>query len=171
MATAWLTRRRAGLGLLTLGLGYCFLSAKGALPPTAHAAFQRVLFIDLARLRLYCSANGKYYPIAAGAKEKDGSSHTPKGRFTVIEKGKDPLYYDVNGRLVAGPYKTDKNNVYGTRFIRLDKVINGRNIGIHGTNEPELVGSYASHACVRLSNADVEAIFDLIEVGDRVEIF
>jgi lipoprotein-anchoring transpeptidase ErfK/SrfK len=171
MATVWLTRRRAGFCLLALGLGCCMLTVSGTLPRPAHAAFQRVLFIDLTRLRLYCSANGKYYPIAAGAKEQDGSSHTPKGRFTVIEKGKDPLYYDVNGRLVAGPYKTDKNNVYGTRFIRLDKVINGRNIGIHGTNEPDLIGSYSSHACVRLSNADVEAIFDLIEVGDRVEIF
>lgn len=142
-----------------------------ALTPPARAAFQRVLFVDLARLRLYCSVNGKYYPIAAGAKEKDGNSHTPKGRFTIIDKGKDPLYYDVNGRFVAGPYKTDKSNVYGTRFIRLDTVKNGRNIGIHGTNEPGSLGNYSSHACVRMSNADVEEIFDLMEIGDRVEIF
>ena len=170
MATAWLTRKRAGFCLFAMGLCY-LLTGRVSQTPLAHAEFQRVLFIDLVRLRLFCSANGKYYPIAAGAKEKDGNSHTPKGRFTIIEKGKDPLYYDVNGKFVAGPYKTDKNNVYGTRFIRLDKVISGRNIGIHGTNEPDLIGSFSSHACVRLSNADVEAIFDLVEVGDRVEIF
>ncbi len=170
MATAWLTRKRAGFCLFAMSLCY-LLTGRVSPTPLAHAGFQRVLFIDLTRLRLFCSANGKYYPIAAGAKEKDGNSHTPKGRFTIIEKGKDPLYYDVNGKFVAGPYKTDKNNVYGTRFIRLDKVISGRNIGIHGTNEPELIGSFSSHACVRLSNADVEAIFDLVEVGDRVEIF
>ena len=170
MATAWLPRKRAGFCLFALGL-CCLLTGRASLTPRARAEFRRVLFIDLTQLRLFCSANGKYYPIAAGAKEKDGNSHTPKGRFTIIEKGKDPLYYDVNGKFVAGPYKTDKNNVYGTRFIRLDKVVSGRNIGIHGTNEPELIGSFSSHACVRLSNADVEAIFDLIEVGDRVEIF
>jgi lipoprotein-anchoring transpeptidase ErfK/SrfK len=170
MTAAWLTRRRAGFCLFALGLCY-LLTGRVSLTPLSHAGFQRVLFIDLTRLRLFCSANGKYYPIAAGAKEKDGNSHTPKGRFTIIDKGKDPLYYDVNGKFVAGPYKTDKNNVYGTRFIRLDKVISGRNIGIHGTNEPDLIGSFSSHACVRLSNADVEAIFDLVEVGDRVEIF
>jgi lipoprotein-anchoring transpeptidase ErfK/SrfK len=171
MNAPWRTCKRAGFYLLAVALCLCFLRENRALPAPAHAGFQRVLFVDLTRLRIYCSANGKYYPIAAGNKEKDGNSHTPKGRFTIIEKGKDPLYYDVNGKLVAGPYRTDKNNVYGTRFIRLDKVISGRNLGIHGTNEPELIGTYSSHACVRMNNADVEELFDLIDVGDRVEIF
>ncbi|HNN94257.1 MAG TPA: L,D-transpeptidase [Pseudomonadota bacterium] len=53
----------------------------------------------------------------------------------------------------------------------MDKVINGRNLGIHGTNEPGLIGTYSSHACIRMKNEDVEAIFDLIDVGTRVEIF
>jgi lipoprotein-anchoring transpeptidase ErfK/SrfK len=150
----------------------CGVPSTGELgPPAAQAEFQKVLFVDLTRMRIFCTANGKYYPIAAGAKEKDGKSHTPKGRFTIIEKGKDPVYIDEKGRFVAGPYKNDKNNVYGTRFIRLDKVINGRNLGIHGTNEPDLIGTYSSHACIRMKNEDIEAIFDLMDVGNRVEIF
>lgn len=166
-----LTRKRLGFGLLAAVVGLCWLALKLTRPPLARAEFKRVLFVDLTRLRIYCSVNGKYYPIAAGEKEADGNSHTPKGRFTIIDKSKDPPYFDIHGKLVAGPYKSDKNNVYGTRFIRLDKVINGRNIGIHGTNEPTLIGAYSSHACIRMTNADVEAIFDLMSIGDRVEIY
>ena len=28
-------------------------------------------------------------------------------------------------------------------------------IGIHGTNEPELIGTDVSHGCVRMRNADI----------------
>lgn len=171
MQRAWLNPQRPGSYRFVAGLCCYLLTAALALTALADATFKKTLFVDLGRLRIFCSANGKYYPIAAGSKEKSGDSHTPKGRYTIIEKGRDPLYYDVHGKLVAGPYKTDKNNVYGTRFIRLDKVISGRNLGIHGTNESDSIGKYASHACVRLSNADVEEIFDQVDVGDRVEIF
>ncbi len=168
MMRALLHRRAVITTVLGVGL---LLTSRLASLPVAHAEFQKVVFVDLTRLRLFFTADGKYYPIAAGERGEDGRSHTPKGKFKVIEKGKDPLYIDAQGKFVAGPYKTDKNNVYGTRFIRLDKVINGRNLGIHGTNEPGLIGTYSSHACIRMKNEDVEAIFDLIEVGTRVEIF
>jgi hypothetical protein len=42
--------------------------------------------------------------------------------------------------------------------------------GIHGTNEPNSIGKAASHGCIRMAKADVEEIFDLVEVGDTVEL-
>ena len=35
-------------------------------------------------------------------------------------------------------------------------------VGIHGTNKPELIGQRVSHGCVRLRNSDIE---DLVEIG------
>lgn len=34
-------------------------------------------------------------------------------------------------------------------------------VGIHGTNQPQLIGQAVSHGCVRLTNADVKALVDL----------
>ncbi len=42
--------------------------------------------------------------------------------------------------------------------------------GIHGTNQPSSIGQATSNGCVRMSNADVEQLFDLVSVGTRVTI-
>jgi lipoprotein-anchoring transpeptidase ErfK/SrfK len=34
-------------------------------------------------------------------------------------------------------------------------------VGIHGTNQPDLIGQAVSHGCVRLSNGDVQELVDL----------
>ena len=43
-------------------------------------------------------------------------------------------------------------------------------VGIHGTNEPELIGTYVSKGCVRLNNADIRELYGMIPIGARVEI-
>lgn len=45
-----------------------------------------------------------------------------------------------------------------------------RYIYIHGTNEEHLLGTPSSHGCIRMSNKDVIELFDLVSVGDIVEI-
>jgi hypothetical protein len=45
-----------------------------------------------------------------------------------------------------------------------------RYIYIHGTNEEGLIGTPASHGCVRMRNQDVVTLFDLLPVGAEVEI-
>lgn len=130
-----------------------------------------VLRIDRKRLWLFYVPQGNKYSIAAGQKSNGGESHTPTGIFTITAKVKNPVYLDAHGKRRAAPYAEDENNVYGTRFIQLDKMINGRHLGIHGTNEPELIGTYASHACIRMRNQDIEVIFNQVDIGDAVEIF
>ena len=46
-----------------------------------------------------------------------------------------------------------------------------RYIYIHGTNEEHLLGTPSSHGCIRMSNEDVIELFDLVSVGDIVEIY
>jgi L,D-transpeptidase YbiS len=45
-----------------------------------------------------------------------------------------------------------------------------RYIYIHGTNQEQLIGQAASGGCIRMRNADIIRLFDLIDVGAAVEI-
>ena len=45
-----------------------------------------------------------------------------------------------------------------------------RNIYIHGTPDNVKLGVPASHGCVRMRNTDVVKLFDMVKVGDTVEI-
>jgi lipoprotein-anchoring transpeptidase ErfK/SrfK len=43
-------------------------------------------------------------------------------------------------------------------------------IGLHGTDEPNLVGKAISGGCVRMHNGDVEQLFQIFRVGMKVII-
>jgi lipoprotein-anchoring transpeptidase ErfK/SrfK len=68
-----------------------------------------------------------------------------------------------------------------TRLLRLDGQESGinrggandshsRDIYIHGTPEEGLLGTPASHGCIRMKNSDIIALFDLLPSGTLVEI-
>ena len=59
-----------------------------------------------------------------------------------------------------------KANPLGTRWLGLSK----KGYGIHGTNAPGSIGRNASHGCIRMRNRDVEELFELVAVGDMVEL-
>jgi lipoprotein-anchoring transpeptidase ErfK/SrfK len=99
----------------------------------------------------------RYFDVAVGA----DLSPTPAGTFTIVNRITTPTYYAPG--VVIGP---GKRNPLGTRWMGLS--IKG--FGIHGTNVPRSVGQAASHGCVRLRNADVEALFEIVSVGDIVEL-
>jgi lipoprotein-anchoring transpeptidase ErfK/SrfK len=42
--------------------------------------------------------------------------------------------------------------------------------GIHGTNVPSSIGQAASHGCIRMRQADLEELFELVTVGTVVEL-
>ena len=42
--------------------------------------------------------------------------------------------------------------------------------GIHGTNNQRSIGHNVSHGCIRMRKADVEELFELVRVGDVVEM-
>lgn len=45
-----------------------------------------------------------------------------------------------------------------------------RFIYLHGTNQEELLGTPASHGCIRLSNKNIVDLFGRVRKGDLVEI-
>jgi hypothetical protein len=97
------------------------------------------------------------YPVGIG---RDGSS--PIGKFPVLNKVVDPQYTDPDGRVIAGD---DPANPLGERWIDL-----GNSYGIHGTIEPESIGSAASRGCIRLRDDDIVAVYNFLVNGSEVVI-
>ncbi len=135
----------------------------------------------------------RQYPVSTatkGAGEQDGSYCTPRGRHRIAEKigAGAPLYAVFRSRQPTGEIWTPQleqeqpgRDWILTRILRLDGLEPGRNKGdgvdsharyiyIHGTGEEHKIGTPASHGCIRMRNADIEALFDLVKVGTRVNI-
>ena len=41
---------------------------------------------------------------------------------------------------------------------------------IHGTNQPSTIGHFVSSGCIRLTNEDVEDLYDRVSVGTRTVV-
>jgi hypothetical protein len=75
----------------------------------------------------------------------------------------------VDGKLVVPPLGTTQRRyegVLGTRRLNL-----GNGYALHGTNQPDSIGRAVSHGCVRLRNADIEKLYDMVSVGTPVYIY
>lgn len=99
----------------------------------------------------------RIFPTAVGAPK----SPSPTGSFTIVQRLVDPTWYG-KGKVVA----PGKNNPIGTRWLGLS----AKGYGIHGTNNPASIGHNASHGCIRLRNHDIEALFEMVAMGDEVEL-
>ncbi len=69
--------------------------------------------------------------------------------------------------------KTNPNSEFGPYFLRLGKW-DGKDfvstaIALHGTNEPELLGKFASHGCIRHSNEVILHLAQILPIGTIVE--
>lgn len=108
----------------------------------------------------------KEYRISVGDPTKN--CDTPAGTYTIGTKTIHPTWYKKteDGRKEEVPYD-DKRNILGTRWIALKE---SPELGIHGTTMPETIGKKISNGCVRMFNADVEEVYDLIFEGTRVVI-
>jgi lipoprotein-anchoring transpeptidase ErfK/SrfK len=99
----------------------------------------------------------KIYPTAVGAPV----SPSPHGAFTIVNRLEDPTWYTKGREVPPG-----KANPLGTRWLGLS----ARGYGIHGTNAPASIGRNVSHGCVRMRNRDVEELYEMMAVGDAVEL-
>lgn len=93
---------------------------------------------------------------------------TPTGEFVVWEKVTEPTWLPPKSDWAkdAEPIPPGPDNPLGTRWIGFD----WGGVGIHGTNAPWTVGSAASHGCLRMVTAEVEELFELVEVGTPVVV-
>ena len=120
----------------------------------------RVVLVSLVDRKLAVIDNGVViatFQVAVGAKV----SPSPTGEFTIVSRVTNPTYYHRGTVIPAG-----KDNPVGTRWVGLTL----KGYGIHGTNAPGSIGRAASHGCIRLRNRDVERLFTMLRIGDRVRI-
>ena len=89
-------------------------------------------------------------------------SPTPTGHFYVTE---DLQVTDPSGPY--GPYALGLSGFSNT-YYSFDG--GPGQIAIHGTNQPQVIGGYASHGCVRLTNPDIAALVKQVPAGTPVDI-
>ena len=46
----------------------------------------------------------------------------------------------------------------------------GGEVGIHGTDEPQLIPGRPSHGCIRVRNSDIARLWPLVKVGTPIEV-
>ncbi len=91
-------------------------------------------------------------------------SRVPAGEYTIqnkFDKGTDYTDPQTGAIIKAG----DPANPLGSRFLQLR-----RDIGIHGTTNPELVGTYTDVGWIMMDEKDLEEIYVLVRKGTPVSI-
>ena len=116
------------------------------------------LVVNRKTLRATLFKNGKKVfsaPVGVGK----ASTPTPGGKFWIREKlrGIGPVY----GPLAFGT---------GAYSNKLTDWPGGGVVGVHGTNEPNLVPGRPSHGCIRLHNKDILRLNRLMKPGTPLEI-
>jgi len=114
------------------------------------------------RLTLFLNGNFvKEYPVGIGAYDK-----TPTGTFIIDVKQKNPTWYTGGEAIPFG----DPRNLLGTRWMGFKKRPDLSGYGIHGTDDPSSIGKAVSNGCIRMLNADVEELYDIVPFGTEVTI-
>ena len=118
------------------------------------------IVVDKSQNRMLVTLNNQFFKLYSVSTGKENS--TPIGSFKIINKVPNPVWYHEGAAVPSG----SADNVLGTRWMGLDKP----SYGIHGTVDPDAIGQQVTAGCVRMSNSDVEELFDIVPVGTEVTI-
>lgn len=114
-------------------------------------------------LELVTGAGVERFKIAIGSNPDGGDKlavgdcRTPEGDFEVVSI-EDASDWEHEGERVYGPF-----------FVRL-LCPPWEGIGIHGTSEPDSLGTKATRGCIRMRNEDVSHLASVVGVGTPVRI-
>jgi len=149
---------------MLLGAAELFGNGEATTPHVAATqdakAPQHVLLVSIPDRKLAVTEDGhvlKVYDLAVGK----ASTPSPTGEMKIINKLVDPTYHH-KGQVV----RPGKSNPLGDRWMGLSE----KGYGIHGTNVQSSIGKAASHGCFRMRKHDVEELFQMVRVGDVVEV-
>jgi L,D-transpeptidase YbiS len=139
----------------------------------------KTLYISVRDQRLTVKAGEdtvRTYPISTslfGLGSEEGSMKTPLGHFCIGQKIGDKA---LNGTVFKNREPIDQtvqtptdDDLVMSRILWLDGLedhnanTRDRYIYIRGTNHEHKIGEPASHGCIRMTNADVIELFDLVD--------
>jgi lipoprotein-anchoring transpeptidase ErfK/SrfK len=137
-------------------------------PKVTKESFGRAIVVDKSERRLYLYDGDKIeksYRVAVGMP----GYPTPLGQFEIVLKRYRPTWSnpgsawakDMPAYIPPGP-----GNPLGTRALNLS----APGIRIHGTENIASIGTAASHGCIRMLRANVEELYELVEVGTTVYV-
>ena len=125
----------------------------------------------------------RIYPVSTsrfGIGTEEGSFKTPTGRFRVAEKiGSDmPTGTVFVARVPLRPDQAlpPTEDLVTSRILWLDGLddqnanTRDRYVYIHGTKHEDRIGTAASQGCVRMRNADVIELFEMVDEDTPVVI-
>lgn len=96
---------------------------------------------------------------------------TPTGEWTIYRKAVNPTWYnpalDSWGAGLPAVVPGGPGNPMGTRALYITAP---GLIRIHGNGQTDTVGRYVSHGCIRMINAQIEELYELVPVGTKVII-
>jgi lipoprotein-anchoring transpeptidase ErfK/SrfK len=123
------------------------------------------------------------FPISSsrfGIGTEEGSNKTPMGNFRIAEKIGDGASPGTifKSRIPLGPDDPlpETKDFVTTRILWLDGLdphnanTRDRYIYIHGTKHEDRIGIPDSHGCIRMRNADVIELFDMVDETTQVVI-
>jgi hypothetical protein len=118
-----------------------------------------MLDIDKRRLRATLYDRGRVvFRARIGVGKR--ATPTPTGRFYIREK-----------------FKVRGNTIYGTHAIgtsayapTLSDWPGGGVVGLHGTNQPQLIPGRPSHGCIRLRNRDIARLYRMAARGTPIRV-
>ncbi len=137
-------------------------------PRITTDSFQEVLLVRQADRRVDLYRGGaavRSWPVAVGT----SGYATPTGMFTIGAKRFEPTWHnsspdgwgsDMPAKIGPGP-----DNPLGLRALNWEQNGHDTLIRFHGTANESSIGQAASHGCVRMLNADVIELFDLVDTG------
>ena len=76
-----------------------------------------------------------------------------------------PMYRSYSGGMDGGP-----NNPLGPRALYLYRGGHDTFFRLHGTTEPETIGTAVSSGCIRLFNQDIIDLYERVPVGTQVTV-
>lgn len=152
--------------------------------------------VDISEQRLYLKENGLIkasYPISTskyGEGSVENSFKTPLGKHSIKEMiGEEAQINTIfsarintnRSATIIDQFEDTENDYVTSRIMWLDGEEDGFNKGgnvdsfrryiyIHGTHEEGLIGTKASHGCIRMFNYDVVELFNLVNIGTKVLI-
>ena len=152
--------------------------------------------VDISEQRLYLIENSLIkasYPISTskyGEGSIENSSKTPLGKHSIKEMiGEEAEINTIftsrintkRSATIIDQFEDTDNDYVTSRIMWLDGEEDGLNKGgnvdsfrryiyIHGTHEEGLIGTKASHGCIRMFNYDVIELFNLVNIGTKVLI-
>lgn len=121
--------------------------------------FRIVVELTAHRIRVYQGSDViDDEPVGIGRRD----TPTPGGSYYTTELIRPP---NPNG-----PYGPFAYGLSGFSNVLTDFAGGDGVIGIHGTNDPSLLGHDASHGCIRMSNAGITRLVEVLPLGVPVEI-